>query len=63
MKVARVFVVRVYRTTPDGAAEGVVEAAAGRRRRGFSNARDLWDAVTGRRRTPRRSRNGGSVPP
>jgi hypothetical protein len=49
-KLPKVFVVRLYRADRRGVAEGVVESVKGGRRQGFSNARELWQALAG---TPR----------
>lgn len=54
MKLTKVFVVRVYRMGPAGVAEGIVETSSGRRRRRFSSARELWQAISETR--PPRSR-------
>jgi hypothetical protein len=41
----KVFVVRIYRTLPDGGVVGVVENANRARIRKFSNADELWRAL------------------
>ena len=45
MQPIKVFVVRIYRTLPDGGVVGVVESANRARCRKFSNAAELWRAL------------------
>ena len=46
-KLPKVFVVRLYRASRRGDAEGVIEPVGGGRRQGFRNARELWLALAG----------------
>jgi hypothetical protein len=50
----KVFVVRIYRTLPDGGVVGVVEYANRARCRKFSNADELWRALFPRSKSMRR---------
>ena len=51
----KVFVVRIYRTLPDGGVVGVVENANRARSRKFSNADELWRALFPRAKVTGRS--------
>jgi hypothetical protein len=50
----KVFVVRIYRTLPDGRVVGVVENANRARIRKFSNADELWRVLFPRSKAIRR---------
>jgi hypothetical protein len=50
----KVFVVRIYRTLPDGGVVGVVEYANRARCRKFTNADELWRALFPRSKAMRR---------